>query len=154
MIVPIYKMMVQTRQFDAKAVSLQRTGQLGTFPSSTGQEAACVGLASAMKPDDVLLATYRDHGAYLWRGVSLTEMFLAWGGDERGNDYAVPRQDFPPSIPIASHAPHAVGVAAAMTMRGERRAAVCPFVALPLLLVVFLQRPLCEQLCEVAVALR
>ena len=121
----IYKVMVLTRQFDAKAVSLQRTGQLGSFPSSIGQEAVCVGLASAMQPDDVLLATYREHGSFLWRGVTLKEMFLTWGGDERGNDYAVPRQDFPPSIPIASHAPHAVGVAAAMKLRGQKRCAVC-----------------------------
>ena len=91
--VALYRAMVLTRQFDAKAVALQRTGQLGTFPSSLGQEAVTVGLAGAMHDDDVLLPTYREHGALLWRGVTFVEMFLAWSGDERGNAYAGPRED-------------------------------------------------------------
>lgn len=54
----IYKTIVLTRQFDARAVSMQRTGQLGTYPSSFGQEAVPVACASAMRADDVLLGTY------------------------------------------------------------------------------------------------
>ena len=123
--VALYRAMVMTRQFDAKAVSLQRTGQLGTFPSSLGQEAVTVGLAGAMHDDDVLLPTYREHGALLWRGVSFVEMFLAWSGDERGNAYSGPREDFPPAIPIATQATQAAGVAAAMMLRGQKRCAVC-----------------------------
>ncbi len=123
--VALYRAMTLTRQFDAKAVSLQRTGQLGTFPSSLGQEAATVGLAGAMHADDVLLPTYREHGALLWRGVTFVEMFLAWSGDERGNAYAGPREDFTPAIPIATQATQAAGVAAAMMLRGQRRCAVC-----------------------------
>ena len=38
----LYRWMVLTRSFDAKAVSLQRTGRLGTFASSLGQEAVAV----------------------------------------------------------------------------------------------------------------
>jgi pyruvate dehydrogenase E1 component alpha subunit len=123
--VKIYRCMVATRTFDARAVSLQRTGQLGTFPSSLGQEAAEVGLAAGMHDDDVLLGTYREQGAQLWRGVSLVELFRYWGGNESGTNYAVPRQDFPPSIPIATHALHAVGVATAMKLRKQKRCAVC-----------------------------
>ena len=121
----IYEKMVLTRAFDAKAVSLQRTGQLGTYPSSLGQEAATVGLASAMHDDDVLLPTYREHGAQHWRGVTMVEMFLYWGGDERGTDYQGPREDFPPAVPIATQALHASGVATAMKLRKQARCAVC-----------------------------
>ena len=121
----IYEKMVLTRAFDAKAVSLQRTGQLGTYPSSLGQEAATVGLASAMHDDDVLLPTYREHGAQHWRGVTMVEMFLYWGGDERGTDYKVPREDFPPAVPIATQTLHAAGVATAMKLRKQARCAVC-----------------------------
>ena len=121
----IYQTMVLTRTFDAKAVSLQRTGQLGTYPSSLGQEAATVGLASAMHEDDVLLPTYREHGAQHWRGVTMVEMFLYWGGDERGTDYKVPREDFPPAVPIATQTLHAAGVATAMKLRKQARCAVC-----------------------------
>ena len=41
----LYRAMVLTRTFDAKAIALQRTGQLGTYPSCQGQEAVAVGLA-------------------------------------------------------------------------------------------------------------
>ncbi|MGZ3410980.1 MAG: pyruvate dehydrogenase (acetyl-transferring) E1 component subunit alpha [Xanthobacteraceae bacterium] len=123
----LYRAMVLTRTFDAKAVALQRTGRLGTYASSLGQEAVSVGVAAAMRPADVLLPSFREHGAQLWRGVSLRELFLYWGGDERGNDFAGPREDFPNCVPVGSHAPHAVGVALAFRLRKEARAAVCVF---------------------------
>jgi 2-oxoisovalerate dehydrogenase E1 component alpha subunit len=123
----LYRGMVLARSFDAKAVALQRTGRLGTFPSALGQEAVSVGTAAAMHRDDVLLPSFREHGAQLWRGVSLLELFLFWGGDERGNDFAEAREDFPVCVPVGTHAPHAVGVALAFKLRREARAAVCVF---------------------------
>ena len=108
-LVALYRAMVLTRTFDAKAIALQRTGQLGTYASSLGQEAVAIGVAAAMNPSDVLLPSFREHGAQLWRGVTLKELFLYWGGDERGNDFAGPREDFPNCVPVGSHAPHAVG---------------------------------------------
>ncbi len=126
-LIALYRAMVLTRTFDAKAVALQRTGRLGTYASSLGQEAVAVGIAAAMRPDDVLLPSFREHGAQLWRGVTLKELFLYWGGDERGNDFAGAREDFPNCIPVGSHAPHAVGVALAFRLRHEDRAAVCVF---------------------------
>ena len=126
-LVALYRAMVLARAFDAKAVALQRTGRLGTFPSALGQEAVAVGLAAAMRKDDVFLPSFREHGAQLWRGVSLVELFLFWGGDERGSDFAEARQDFPICVPVATHAPHAVGVALAFKLRHEQRVAVCAF---------------------------
>jgi pyruvate dehydrogenase E1 component alpha subunit len=121
----LYRGMVLTRAFDAKAVALQRTGRLGTYASSLGQEAVAVGLAAAMRPVDVLLPAFREQGAQLWRGVTLLELLTFWGGDEHGNDFAGPREDFPVCIPVGSHAPHAVGVALALKLRREPRVAVC-----------------------------
>lgn len=126
-LVALYRAMVLTRAFDAKAIALQRTGRLGTYASSLGQEAVAVGVAAAMQSEDVLVPSFREHGAQLWRGVTLKELFLFWGGDERGNNFAGPRQDFPNCVPVGSHAPHAVGAALAFRLRGERRAAVCVF---------------------------
>ena len=123
----LYRWMVLTRSFDARAIALQRTGRLGTYASSAGQEAVVVGVADAMGPDDVLLPSFREHGAQLVRGVTMKELFLYWGGDERGSDFAGPRQDFPVCIPVGSHAPHAVGAALAFKLRGEKRAAVAIF---------------------------
>jgi pyruvate dehydrogenase E1 component alpha subunit len=123
-LVPLYRAMALTRAFDRKCVALQRTGQLGTFASSLGQEAIGVGTASPMQAEDVFLPSYRDTAALFLRGVTMTEIMLYWGGDERGMDYAGPRRDFPISVPVASHACHAVGVAFAMKYRREPRVAV------------------------------
>ena len=124
-LLPVYRAMVQTRVFDTKAVALQRTGRLGTYPPCIGQEAIGAGVASAMQPDDVLFPSYREQPAQFWRGVKPLEILLYWGGDERGSDFAGPRRDFPICVPVATQAPHAVGVALAMKLKGEPRAAVC-----------------------------
>jgi 2-oxoisovalerate dehydrogenase E1 component alpha subunit len=123
-LLPLYRAMVLTRVFDTKAVALQRTGKLGTFASSVGQEAVGVGVASAMQPDDVLFPSYRDHAAQLLRGVTMTESLLYWGGDERGSDFGVPRHDFPNCVPIGTQVCHAAGAAYAFALRHEPRVAV------------------------------
>ena len=124
-LVALYRWMTLMRAYDAKAIALQRTGQLGTFASLLGHEAINAAIGSAMAPDDVFLMTYRENGAQLMRGVRLEDLFLYWGGDERGCDYAGARRDFPICVTIAAHATHAVGVAYAMKLRKEERAAVC-----------------------------
>lgn len=124
-VVDFYRAMVRTRVFDSKAVALQRTGKLGTFASSLGQEAVGVGVGGAMRPEDVLLPSYRDHAAQFLRGVTMLESLLYWSGDERGSDFAGPRQDFPICISIGSQVCHAAGVAYAFKLRREARVAVC-----------------------------
>jgi 2-oxoisovalerate dehydrogenase E1 component alpha subunit len=123
----LYRAMVLARAFDLKAVSLQRTGRLGTYAVALGQEAVAAGVASAMRTEDVLLPSYRDNAALLWRGVKMEEILLYWGGDERGNLFSGPPHDFPYCIPVASQAPHAAGVAYAFKLRKEPRVALCLF---------------------------
>jgi len=84
-----------------------------------------VGMGAAMSVQDVLLPSFREQGAQFLRGVSMLELLLYWGGDERGSDYNGPREDFPICVPVGSHVPHAAGVALAFKLRGERRVAVC-----------------------------
>ena len=62
LLVALYEAMVLLRIFDRKAVALQRTGRLGTYAVSLGQEAVSVGTASAMGEEDVLLPSYREIG--------------------------------------------------------------------------------------------
>src|SRR5271163_671215 len=120
----LYRAMTLVRVFDAKAVNLQRTGQLGTYPSCLGHEATHVGVGAAMLPQDTLFTVYREIGTKFWRGVELTDVLLYWGGDERGTRYAGTPQDFPFCIPIGSQMPHAAGAALAYQIRGESRCAL------------------------------
>jgi 2-oxoisovalerate dehydrogenase E1 component alpha subunit len=128
-VIQLYRAMVLTRTFDAKAIALQRTGRLGTYASALGQEAIGVGIACAMIPDDVFAGTYREQAAQIVRGASLKELFLFWGGDERGSNWSGggATHDFPVCIPIGTHAPHSVGAALALRTRGVRAASVCVF---------------------------
>lgn len=122
--VDLYRAMTRVRTFDAKAVNLQRTGKLGTYASSLGHEAAHVGAAAALQPDDVFAPTYREHGVLLQRGVRMEEILSYWGGDERGMDWSGPAGDFPYCIPIATQTLHAAGAAFAIKHRGEARCAL------------------------------
>ncbi len=123
-LVDMYRQMTETRVFDAKAVNLQRTGKLGTYASCLGHEATHIGLAAAMQKDDVLAPSYREYGSMFYRGVTMEEILLYWGGDERGSDFQGPRKDFPFCVPIATQCLHAAGAAMAFQLRGEPHCAV------------------------------
>lgn len=49
-LVGFYRDMVLTRTYDQKAVALQRTGKLGTYPSHLGSEAIGIAVGRALKP--------------------------------------------------------------------------------------------------------
>ncbi len=124
LLVDYYKAMVKAREADRKAIAMQRTGQMGTYPSCLGQEAPGVVYGSLMRPEDVLVPYYRDLPGQLLRGVELSDIYLYWGGDERGSAGEGYGQDFPNCVPIATQAGHAVGVASAFRIRDEKRVAV------------------------------
>lgn len=126
LLVRLYRQMVLTRLFDQKAVALQRTGRIGTYAPTLGQEAIGVAIGALMQAEDVLVPYYRDTAVQLMRGVKMEEILLYWGGDERGSAYADPAvaEDFPLCVPIATQALHACGVASAFKIRGEHRVAV------------------------------
>ncbi len=115
-----YEYMVLSRVFDQKAVALQRTGQLGTFPSALGQEAFSVAVGLELQSADVFVPYYRDHGTHLLRGGdnAMSNLLLYWGGDESGSSYG-PVQDFPVCVPIATQITHAAGAAAALKIKGS-----------------------------------
>lgn len=120
-----YQHMVRIRQLDKKAVALQRTGQMHTYPSCLGQEAIGTGIGLAMQDDDVLVPYYRDQATQAIRGVTLQQILQLWGGDERGNMFkGVAAKDFPNSVPIGTQMSHAAGIATAMKSRGVRQAVV------------------------------
>ena len=124
-VLAMYRLMVLTRAFDYKAIALQRTGQLGTYAASLGQEAIGAAVGLAMREEDVLAPTYREQAAQFARGVTMTDLLRYWGGDERGSDFEGPRHDFPVCVPIGTQSCHAVGAACAFKIRQEPRVSVC-----------------------------
>ncbi|TOG68025.1 pyruvate dehydrogenase (acetyl-transferring) E1 component subunit alpha [Vibrio parahaemolyticus] len=128
-LVGFYRDMVLTRTYDQKAVALQRTGKLGTYPSHLGSEAIGIAVGRALKTDDVFVPYYRDMPAMWCRGIGMEKNLQYWGGDERGSDFApesspIPSRDLPFCVPIATQCTHAVGVASALKIQGNHEAAL------------------------------
>lgn len=123
-LIDLYKIMVQTRIFDKKAIALQRTGKMGTYAPINGQEAISTAIGHVMLKEDVFIPYYRDYAAQFQRGVRMSEILAYWGGDERGSQFACGSEDLPICVPIASQCLHAAGVAFAFHYRKQARVAV------------------------------
>ncbi len=116
----MYELLVLARTFDQRALSLQREGRLGTYPSILGQEASQVGSAVAADKDDWLFTSFRESGVYVARNFPLERIFQYWAGDERGMIIPEGSNLFPLSIPVGTQIPHAVGAAMAAQYRKDR----------------------------------
>ena len=125
LLIAMYKHMQLVRTFDQKVIALQRTGQMGTYPSCLGQEAIGTAIGFAMNDDDVLAPYYRDQATQLLRDVSMADIMRYWGGDERGSDFqGRAKEDMPNCVPIATQITHAAGIASAIKIRQQHRAVV------------------------------
>ncbi|MCE9584730.1 MAG: pyruvate dehydrogenase (acetyl-transferring) E1 component subunit alpha [Planctomycetes bacterium] len=121
----LYRTMIQVRTLDEKGMLLQRTGRIGFYVPSGGQEAAQVGAAAALDAIDWIFPTYRDPGMALWKGASLIEMIAHEFGNtadrckgrQMPNHYAFKELKYVSiSSPIATQLPQAVGTAMAAKM--------------------------------------
>ena len=80
-----YAQMVLVRRVDAEAIALQRQGELGLWPSLLGQEAAQIGAAYALRPQDYSFPTYREHGVTITRGVDPLRLLAMFRGVDPGS---------------------------------------------------------------------
>ncbi len=109
-LVQMYKSMSFARAADAKAISLQRQGRLATYGPMVGEEATQVGSAFAMRPQDIFVPNFRQHGVFMARGYPLYKFYLSWKGYEEGGA----QKDFKSTavaVPVGTQMPHGVGVA-------------------------------------------
>src|SRR5215210_1976374 len=130
----IYRNMVVTRGVEERGHILYRQGKIpGSFYTGRGNEAAAVGVATAMGPDDVGTPLHRDMGVHITRGVEPWRIFAQFmgraDGPTRGKDGNVHMADHRLGlIAMVSHLPAmlpvAVGCALAFRIREEKRVAV------------------------------
>ncbi|MBS1262703.1 MAG: Pyruvate dehydrogenase E1 component subunit alpha [Calditrichaeota bacterium] len=118
----IYRVMLTGRRLDERLLKMQRSGRVGTLPVSVGQEAASGAAALAMEDDDWFVGSYREVAGRIARGEELYKSMLIYGGFEEGNISDNAPRMLPLSIILASQIPHAVGLAYAAKMRGEKTA--------------------------------
>lgn len=123
----IYKWMVLERAFDETALKLQREGRIGTYAQSLGEEATHIGSVFAANKEDWVFPDYREHGAFLMRGVPVKNLLIHWGGSEDGMKLPEKSNMFSVAIPVGTQTLHGVGAAMAFKLR-KKKAATLTFV--------------------------
>lgn len=123
----LYRDMVLVRRIDTEGTALQRQGELGLWPPLIGQEAAQVGSAHALRSDDFVFSSYREHGVAYCRGVQSSEVFAAWRGTAHSGWDPAERGMAVPQIMIGAHTLHATGWAMGEQWAGGDAASVAYF---------------------------
>ncbi|QFR94508.1 thiamine pyrophosphate-dependent dehydrogenase E1 component subunit alpha [Streptomyces tsukubensis] len=115
----LYAELVRGRRFNTQATALTRQGRLAVYPSSTGQEACEVAAALVLREQDWLFPTYRDTLALVARGVDPVEALTLLRGDRHTGYDSRAHRVAPLCTPLATHLPHAVGLAHAARLKGD-----------------------------------
>ncbi|MDQ3876382.1 MAG: thiamine pyrophosphate-dependent dehydrogenase E1 component subunit alpha [Actinomycetota bacterium] len=133
----IFRTMLITRGIEERGHILYKQGKIpGSFYTGRGNEAASVGVATAMGPEDVGTPIHRDMGVHVTRGIEPWRIFAQYmgrvDGPTGGKDGNVHMADSRLGlIAMVSHLPAmlpvAVGCALAFRIREERRVAVAWF---------------------------
>jgi pyruvate dehydrogenase E1 component alpha subunit len=123
----LYRAMVFARTYDRRGTALQKQGRLATYAPFEGQEAAQIGSAAALQPDDWMVATYRDAAAMWMQGYPMELLIAGRTGHELGGSPPKSVNVLPPSITVGAHMLHAVGLAWAERYRGSGRIALTLF---------------------------
>src|SRR5438270_5272155 len=137
-LVGMYRTILLARTLDQKIWALNRMGKAAFVVSAQGHEGAQVGSAWAIRAaHDIVLPYYRDLGVMLTLGMSAYEVLLAVfaraedpnsGGRQMPNHWGSKELNvISGSSPIATHIPHAAGLAMATKIRRGDEVAVCYF---------------------------
>jgi pyruvate dehydrogenase E1 component alpha subunit len=136
-LVDLYRQMLLVRRFEEKAAEAYSMGKIGGFCHLyIGQEAVAIGAISAIRPDDYVLTSYREHGHAIAKGMSpdavMAELFGKSGGCSRGKGGSMHLFDREINF-LGGHAivggqiPLATGVAFASKYKGTDQVTLCFF---------------------------
>ena len=67
----MYRGMLMVRIMDERLLTMQRQGRIGFYGEARGQEAAVIGTAAALSPEDYIVPALREAGAAIYRGLPL-----------------------------------------------------------------------------------
>ncbi len=129
--------MIRIRRFEEACVELYSATRIrGFLHLCIGQEAVATGVVGTLAAEDAVVATYREHGHALARGLPMTavmaEMFGRSTGCSRGRGgsmhlFDASRRFYGGNAIVAGGLPLAVGMALADRMAGSRAVTACLF---------------------------
>src|SRR5689334_21434581 len=133
----LYRQMLLIRRFEERCAQLYVEGKIGGFLHLyIGQEAVGVGSISLMRPDDYLIAYYRDHGYALARGTDPRPLMAELCGKATGiskgkggsmHFYDIPRGNFGGDGIVGGHLPVAAGIGYGIRLRKTEQVCLCFF---------------------------
>jgi pyruvate dehydrogenase E1 component alpha subunit len=133
----LLRQMLRIRRFEERCVELYSAAKIrGFMHLYIGEEAVAVGVSQALGPDDAVVATYRDHGHALVRGVPtdsiMAEMYGRVEGCSHGRGGSMHLFDaehrfYGGNAIVGGGLPVAVGLALADKMQGRTEVTVCFF---------------------------
>ncbi len=132
----IYQSFVFHRVLDERMVASQRQGRLSFYMSALGEEAASVGGAAGLEPQDMIMAQYREQGALMFRGFSLENFMNQMFSNEKdlGKGRQMPihygsseLNYMTISSPLATQIPQAAGYAYGQKLQGLDAVTLCYF---------------------------
>ena len=135
-VLEMYETMLLSRKLDERLWLLNRAGKIPFVISCQGQEAAQVGAAFALnRKEDYVLPYYRDLGVVLAFGMTARDLMLSdfakaedpnSGGRQMPGHFGQKKNRIVTgSSPVTTQVPHAVGIALAARMDGERYCIIC-----------------------------
>src|SRR5690242_18615830 len=123
----LYRSMVLLRTYDERSVVYHRQGRIGTYAIFWNHEAMQAGVVHALDGEDWIFPSYRESAIGLLRGMPPATVLHWWRGHPAGwwnpADYNVASI----CVPIATHVPHAVGLAWGKKLKGERAISIAFF---------------------------
>jgi pyruvate dehydrogenase E1 component alpha subunit len=123
----LYRSLVLLRTYDERSVVYHRQGRIGTYAIFWGHEAIQAGSVRALDDEDWIFPSYRESAIGLLRGMPAATVLAWWRGHPTGwwspADYNVASI----CVPIATHVPHAAGLAWGKRLRGEDAVAIAYF---------------------------
>jgi len=132
----IYETLVFHRVLDERMVASQRQGRLSFYMAALGEEAASVGGAAGLEPQDMIMAQYREQGALMFRGFSLENFMNQMFSNEKdlGKGRQMPihygsneLNYMTISSPLATQIPQAAGYAYGQKLQGIDAVTLCYF---------------------------
>jgi pyruvate dehydrogenase E1 component alpha subunit len=123
----LYRSLILLRTYDERSVVYHRQGRIGTYAIFWNHEAMQAGSVHALADDDWIFPSYRESAIGLLRGMPVSTVLSWWRGHPAGwwnpADYNVASI----CVPIATHVPHAAGLAWGKKLRGEETVAIAYF---------------------------
>jgi len=123
----LYRSLVLLRTYDERSVVYHRQGRIGTYAIFWNHEAMQAGAVQALEDDDWIFPSYRESAIGLLRAMPPATVLSWWRGHPAGwwnpADYNVASI----CVPIATHVPHAAGLAWGKKLKGERACAIVFF---------------------------